>query len=256
MRDPVADGLDLQALRDYLRRSARPGRSKLTARLLAGGKSNLTYAVADGTHTWVVRRPPLGHILATAHDMGREYRVSRRWPTPPLSRCREWSLLCSDVAVIGRAVLPDGRLPGMAIRDLDMLAGWVPMRSAPWSSDWSTSWPTCTPSTRNRWGWATSAARRATTPGSWTAGREQMAASRTGDVPGLERSDRRSSRADRSRIPAADDRARRLPAGQRAGRIAEAAGRWGPMGQRPGGHHGRAGLGDVHARRSARAIWR
>jgi aminoglycoside phosphotransferase (APT) family kinase protein len=47
----------------------------LRARLLAGGRSNLTYEVSDGTRSWVVCRPPLGHVLATAHDMGREYRV-------------------------------------------------------------------------------------------------------------------------------------------------------------------------------------
>jgi aminoglycoside phosphotransferase (APT) family kinase protein len=43
--------------------------------VIAGGRSNLTYLVTDGTDRWVVRRPPLGHVLATAHDMGREYRV-------------------------------------------------------------------------------------------------------------------------------------------------------------------------------------
>lgn len=44
--------------------------------LIAGGLSNLTYNVRDaiGNH-WVLRRPPLGHVLATAHDMGREVRI-------------------------------------------------------------------------------------------------------------------------------------------------------------------------------------
>lgn len=44
--------------------------------LIAGGLSNLTYDVrdADGRH-WVLRRPPLGHVLATAHDMGREVKI-------------------------------------------------------------------------------------------------------------------------------------------------------------------------------------
>jgi aminoglycoside phosphotransferase (APT) family kinase protein len=45
--------------------------------LLSGGRSNLTYLLTDGHHRWVLRRPPLGHVLATAHDMGREYRVLR-----------------------------------------------------------------------------------------------------------------------------------------------------------------------------------
>src|SRR5260370_38512581 len=38
-----------------------------------GGRSNLTYEGSDGTCSWMMRRLPLGHVLATAHDMGREY---------------------------------------------------------------------------------------------------------------------------------------------------------------------------------------
>jgi aminoglycoside phosphotransferase (APT) family kinase protein len=43
--------------------------------LIAGGKSNLTYLVSSRAGELVFRRPPLGHILPTAHDMGREHRV-------------------------------------------------------------------------------------------------------------------------------------------------------------------------------------
>ncbi|HCT75635.1 MAG TPA: acyl-CoA dehydrogenase [Micromonosporaceae bacterium] len=43
--------------------------------LIAGGKSNLTYRVWGDGREWVVRRPPLGHVLTTAHDMAREFRV-------------------------------------------------------------------------------------------------------------------------------------------------------------------------------------
>ncbi|MEV7193135.1 phosphotransferase family protein [Streptomyces sp. NPDC093510] len=69
-------GLDLDQLRGHLDRE-RPGLvgGPLTARLIEGGRSNLTYAVTDGVSRWVVRRPPLGHVLATAHDMKREHRV-------------------------------------------------------------------------------------------------------------------------------------------------------------------------------------
>jgi aminoglycoside phosphotransferase (APT) family kinase protein len=43
--------------------------------LISGGKSNLTYRVASGAGEVILRRPPLGHILPTAHDMAREHRV-------------------------------------------------------------------------------------------------------------------------------------------------------------------------------------
>jgi aminoglycoside phosphotransferase (APT) family kinase protein len=69
-------GLDLDWLANYLT-SAVPGlvAGPLTGEVIAGGRSNLTYVVTDGRSRWVLRRPPLGHVLATAHDMGREYRV-------------------------------------------------------------------------------------------------------------------------------------------------------------------------------------
>ncbi|MER6300456.1 phosphotransferase family protein [Kitasatospora sp. NPDC001539] len=69
-------GLDLARLRAHLDREL-PGtvQGPLRADLIEGGRSNLTYVLTDGASRWVLRRPPLGHVLATAHDMGREYRV-------------------------------------------------------------------------------------------------------------------------------------------------------------------------------------
>src|SRR5687768_18455398 len=50
----------------------------LTFHLIGDGRSNLTYRVTnEGGSTWVMRRPPLGHVLPTAHDMVREHRVLR-----------------------------------------------------------------------------------------------------------------------------------------------------------------------------------
>lgn len=69
-------GLDLLRLGEWIEHAV-PGADgeDLTARLIAGGKSNLTYELSDGRTTWVLRRPPVGEVLATAHDVGREYRV-------------------------------------------------------------------------------------------------------------------------------------------------------------------------------------
>jgi len=47
------------------------------ARLIAGGKSNLTFELTSEAGALVLRRPPTGHLLASAHDMGREVRVQR-----------------------------------------------------------------------------------------------------------------------------------------------------------------------------------
>ena len=62
-------GLDLEAAGRLI------GKRLTGGELIAGGKSNLTYRVTGPDGVWVVRRPPLGHVLSTAHDMGREFRV-------------------------------------------------------------------------------------------------------------------------------------------------------------------------------------
>src|SRR5204863_2796379 len=48
------------------------------------GKSNLTYRVASDAGELVLRRPPLGHVLPTAHDMAREYRVQTALAESPV----------------------------------------------------------------------------------------------------------------------------------------------------------------------------
>ncbi|MCL3818137.1 phosphotransferase family protein [Aeromicrobium wangtongii] len=94
-------GLDTAAVGRWLTSVAPDAVSgPLDASLITGGKSNLTYLVTDGTHDYVVRRPPLGHVLATAHDMAREYRVMAALaptdvPVPPMVA------LCEDTEVIG-----------------------------------------------------------------------------------------------------------------------------------------------------------
>lgn len=93
-------GLDLGRLSSWLPGVLPQAGPELSARLIPGGKSNLTYVVSDGAGTWVVRRPPLGHVLATAHDMAREYRVMAALagtgvPVP------EMIGLCQDETVLG-----------------------------------------------------------------------------------------------------------------------------------------------------------
>ena len=74
----------------------------LTASLISGGRSNLTYAIHqsnDGAETaWVLRRPPLGHVLPTAHDMAREYKVLTAL-TPTAVPVPKTIGFCDDLAV-------------------------------------------------------------------------------------------------------------------------------------------------------------
>jgi aminoglycoside phosphotransferase (APT) family kinase protein len=94
-------GLDVERLQAYLRRE-RPGlfSRAVTANLFDGGRSNLTYALTDGETELVLRRPPLGHVLATAHDMRREYRMQRGLADSPVP-VPQPLLMCDDPAIIG-----------------------------------------------------------------------------------------------------------------------------------------------------------
>lgn len=95
-------GLDPERLRAYLEREL-PGlvQGPLVGELIEGGRSNLTYAVSDGTGRWVVRRPPLGHVLATAHDMRREHRVISALHRTAAVPVPGALLLCEDESVLG-----------------------------------------------------------------------------------------------------------------------------------------------------------
>ncbi|WP_332662445.1 phosphotransferase family protein [Aeromicrobium sp.] len=94
-------GLDLAALQNWLERE-RPElvTGPLSASLITGGKSNLTYTLSAGARDYVVRRPPLGHVLATAHDMGREYRVMAAL-APTNVPVPQMIAHCEDTEVIG-----------------------------------------------------------------------------------------------------------------------------------------------------------
>jgi aminoglycoside phosphotransferase (APT) family kinase protein len=125
----VPPGLDTEQLRGFLDRE-RPGlvSGPLSARLIQGGRSNLTYSVTDGAGRWVVRRPPLGHVLATAHDMKREHRViNALHPTAvPVPRP---VLLCEDESVIGSPFYIMEFVDGTPYRTAEELATIGPERT-------------------------------------------------------------------------------------------------------------------------------
>jgi aminoglycoside phosphotransferase (APT) family kinase protein len=87
-------GLDPEAVTPWLRDHVDGIDGDLTYSLVAAGGSNLTYRVEDaGGHAWALRRPPVTAVLATAHDMDREWKIlSALAPTPvpvpaPVARC-------------------------------------------------------------------------------------------------------------------------------------------------------------------------
>jgi aminoglycoside phosphotransferase (APT) family kinase protein len=69
-------GIDEGPVSAWLAANIDGAEPPFTFELIVGGHSNLTYKVVDALgHRYVLRRPPLGHVLATAHDMAREHKI-------------------------------------------------------------------------------------------------------------------------------------------------------------------------------------
>jgi aminoglycoside phosphotransferase (APT) family kinase protein len=114
-------GVDLAALTRWLD-DARPGLrgGPLTAELIPGGRSNLTYRLSDGASNWALRRPPLGHVLPTAHDMGREFTVisalsGSAVPVP------EPVAFCPDPAVLGQPFYLMSFIDGVVVQSPELV---------------------------------------------------------------------------------------------------------------------------------------
>ncbi len=107
--------LDAARLADYLRGKLEGSDRLLAVRQFGGGAANLTYLLDYGTHQYVLRRPPLGPVAPSAHDMAREYRVlsvlHRAFPLAPRAL-----LFCADPDVAGAHFFIMERRHGIVVR--------------------------------------------------------------------------------------------------------------------------------------------
>lgn len=72
----VPEGIDVEGVTAWFGAHVPGAVPPLRFELIAGGRSNLTYQVTDRAgRRYVLRRPPTGHLLPTAHDMSREHRI-------------------------------------------------------------------------------------------------------------------------------------------------------------------------------------
>ncbi len=115
------EGIDAQRVSAWFADNIPGVQPPLGFRLIAGGRSNLTFEIADSAgKRYVLRRPPTGHLLPTAHDMAREHRIiSALGPVgipvaPALG-------LCEDPAVNGAPFYVMGFVDGHIIRSRDQL---------------------------------------------------------------------------------------------------------------------------------------
>src|SRR3954452_2385824 len=105
MSDEAIDRPNLEA---WFAREVDGAQPPLAFERISGGRSNLTYGVADAAgRRWALRRPPLGKRLGSAHDMGREFRVISALqetpvPVPPVvGFCEDESVNAAPFYVMG-----------------------------------------------------------------------------------------------------------------------------------------------------------
>ena len=113
------EGLDVAAVEAWYRQNIAGAATPLTFERLPGGHSNLTYRVTDAAGAVsVLRRPPEGELLPSAHDMWREFRaISALGPTavpvPPTLG------FCEDTTLIGGKFYVMGFVEGRVLHELD-----------------------------------------------------------------------------------------------------------------------------------------
>ncbi len=121
-------GIDVIRLVGWMAVNVPDARAPIEVSLISGGRSNLTYLVETRERRLVLRRPPLGHLLPTAHDMKREWRVisalaSTSVPVP------EPVAFCDDENVIGAPFYLMGYVDGTAVRSEEQIRQVAPERN-------------------------------------------------------------------------------------------------------------------------------
>jgi aminoglycoside phosphotransferase (APT) family kinase protein len=116
------EGIDRAGVTDWMATEVPQAKPPLTFELIAGGRSNLTYRVTDQAgQSFALRRPPVSHVLPTAHDMKREYTVISALggtgvPVPVALG------LCTDPAVNGAPFYVMSFVEGHILRDAQAAA--------------------------------------------------------------------------------------------------------------------------------------
>ena len=169
MAGQATDGIDAPRVEAWFGEHVDGLEPPLAFERISGGRSNLTFSVTDAAgRRWALRRPPLGKRLASAHDMGREFRIISALQGTPVPVAPAVGLCEDDEDPFYVMDWVEGPI----LRSIDE-AGEFPDtttggRSASASS---TRWSRSTRSIRMRSASASWRRRRTTSPASCTAGR-------------------------------------------------------------------------------------
>ena len=117
--------LNLEVLNDYLKSQIPDFEDIITITQFPGGFSNLTYLIKTISQEYVLRRPPFGANIKSAHDMGREYKVlsllKTHYPKIP-----QPIIFCEDESIMGGQFYMMERVQGVIFRGKDALKMDIP----------------------------------------------------------------------------------------------------------------------------------
>jgi aminoglycoside phosphotransferase (APT) family kinase protein len=116
-------GIDVPRVTEWFEHNVETAVSPLEFTLVAGGRSNLTFRVTDAAgNSFALRRPPVSHVLPTAHDMTREHRILTRLSRTEVPVPRIFGL-CEDPEVNGAPFYVMEFVEGHVIRDAAIAQG-------------------------------------------------------------------------------------------------------------------------------------
>jgi aminoglycoside phosphotransferase (APT) family kinase protein len=110
------ESLDVEKLKSYLEEQTDDFGGDVAIRQFPSGYSNLTYLLKIGEKEYVLRRPPFGANIKSAHDMGREYKVLSALK-PIYGQVPQPVLYCQDESVIGAPFYLMERVEGIILRN-------------------------------------------------------------------------------------------------------------------------------------------
>lgn len=113
----TGEELDQQKLQKYLRDKVPGFDKEIFIRQFPGGYSNLTYFVLAGEHEYVLRRPPFGANIKSAHDMEREFTVLTKLHKAGFTKVPHAVHLCVDESVMGAKFYLMKRVKGVILRN-------------------------------------------------------------------------------------------------------------------------------------------
>ena len=131
----MVEGIALEPVTAWLSERIGALRPPLEFSLIAGGHSNLTYRFTDQTGAaYVLRRPPLGHVLESAHDMGREHRIVSALAGSAVPVADTFGL-CEDPDVNGAPFYIMGFVAGDVLHDAAAASALTPQQRAQLGED-------------------------------------------------------------------------------------------------------------------------